>query len=130
VLLSFGLAMSLGFLLLVSLVASAVLTALQHAVASSLPMLPEVWPALDIAVSFTLLTLLFSAVYKFLPDAEVAWSDVAVGAAATAMLYYSAVVCFLGAEFTQVYAHRYGSHIRPSPYAVRRGEKDEFVEPA
>jgi membrane protein len=163
-LLSFGLVLSLGFLLLVSLVASAVLTALQDAVATSLPVLSEPWQVLDLAVSFALLTLLFSAVYKFLPDARVAWSDAVVGAAATATLfsagkfviglylgraslgsaygaagsfvvlvvwvYYSAIVCFLGAEFTQVYSHRYGSHIRPSPHAVRRGEKDDSLEPA
>ena len=34
-------------------------------------------------------------------------------------IYYSALICFLGAEFTQVYARRYGSRIRPEPHAVR-----------
>jgi membrane protein len=163
-LLSFGLVLSLGFMLLVSLVASALLTALQDAVSTSVPLLSKPWRVVDLAVSFALLTLLFSAVYRFLPDARVAWRDVVVGGAATAALfsigklaiglylgraslgsaygaagsfvvlvvwvYYSAIVCFLGAEFTQVYAHRYGSHIRPSAHAVRLGEKDESVEPA
>jgi membrane protein len=159
--LSFGLVLSLGFMLMVSLVASAVLTALQDAVASSVPLFPEFWRAVDLGISFALMTLLFSAVYKFLPDARIAWSDVLVGGAATATLfsigkfliglylgraslgsaygaagsfvvlvmwvYYSAIVCFLGAEFTQVYAHRYGSRIRPEPHAVRAGDKDESL---
>ena len=34
-------------------------------------------------------------------------------------IYYSALICFLGAEITQVYARRYGSRIRPEPHAVR-----------
>jgi membrane protein len=34
-------------------------------------------------------------------------------------IYYSALICFLGAEFTQVHARRYGTRIRPEPHAVR-----------
>jgi membrane protein len=158
-LLSFGLVLALGFLLLVSLVASAVLTALHDAVAISLPGLSGLWRVLDFAISFALAALLFCAVYKILPDAEVTWRDVAVGGIATAALltlgkfaiglylgrtslgsaygaagsfvvlvvwvYYSALVCFFGAEFTQVYARLYGSRIRPADYAVRRGEKED-----
>jgi membrane protein len=37
-------------------------------------------------------------------------------------VYYSALVSFFGAEFTQVFAHRYGSQIRPAPYAIERDQ--------
>jgi membrane protein len=40
-------------------------------------------------------------------------------------VYYSALVSFLGAEFTQVYARRFGSRIRPEPHALRVGKKSE-----
>jgi membrane protein len=42
-------------------------------------------------------------------------------------VYYSALVSFYGAEFTQVFARRYGSKIRPKEYAVRKGEKPDAV---
>ena len=42
-------------------------------------------------------------------------------------VYYSALVSFFGAEFTQVYARRYGSHIHPQPHAVRVGRKSDAV---
>lgn len=38
-------------------------------------------------------------------------------------VYYSALICFFGAEFTQVYARLFGSRIRPSSHAVRKGDK-------
>jgi membrane protein len=88
---------------------------------------------------------LFAAIYKVLPDAEIAWRDVWFGAAITSLLFtvgrlliglylgqggvtssygaagslvvillwvfYSAQILFLGAEFTQVYANRFGSRV-------------------
>jgi membrane protein len=42
-------------------------------------------------------------------------------------VYYSTLVCFLGAEFTQVYARRYGSGIRPEAHAVRTGRKKDKI---
>lgn len=42
-------------------------------------------------------------------------------------VYYSALICFFGAEFTQVYARRYGSKIRPQPHAVRVGRKEDGI---
>jgi membrane protein len=42
-------------------------------------------------------------------------------------IYYSALVSFFGAEFTQVYARLYGSRIKPSSHAVRVGEKSDAV---
>jgi membrane protein len=158
-LLSFGLVIALGFMLLVSLVASAVLTALQSAVSASLPLVPWLWRALDLGVSFALASVLFSAVYKLLPDARIGWSDVLLGGAVTALLfsigkfaiglylgrasfesaygaagsfvvlvvwvYYSAIVCFFGAELTQAFARRDGTRIVPEPFAVRVGEKQD-----
>ncbi|MGA7876832.1 MAG: YihY/virulence factor BrkB family protein [Desulfoferrobacter sp.] len=40
-------------------------------------------------------------------------------------VYYSALICFFGAEFTQVYARRYGSKIRPQEHAIRLGKKQD-----
>ncbi len=42
-------------------------------------------------------------------------------------IYYSALISFFGAEFTQVYARMYGSRIRPSSHAVRVGEKTDAL---
>jgi membrane protein len=42
-------------------------------------------------------------------------------------VYYSALVSFYGAEFTQVYARRFGSGIRPRDYAIRRGAKSDRI---
>lgn len=88
-LLSFGMILVVGFLLLVSLVLSTVLTAAGSAIASFLPVaIGEValW-AIDLGLSLFVITLLFMAMYRVLPDAEVAWSDVARGAFATAVLF-------------------------------------------
>ncbi|HEX7668207.1 MAG TPA: YihY/virulence factor BrkB family protein [Polyangiaceae bacterium] len=106
----------------------------------------------NFALSFGIITTLFALVYKVVPDAEVRWHDVWIGAAATALMftvgkmllglylgkstvassfgaagsivalvvwvYYSSQILFLGAEFTQVYARRHGSNIRPNKGAV------------
>ena len=97
-------------------------------------------------------TLFFACVFKVLPDAEVQWRDVWVGAILTAVLfgvgrlvlglylgrssvssaygaagslivvllwiYYAAQILFFGAEFTQVFANRFGSKVRPSAHAM------------
>lgn len=42
-------------------------------------------------------------------------------------MYYSALVSFFGAEFTQVFARRFGSHIRPKDYALRKGNKSDAI---
>jgi membrane protein len=43
-------------------------------------------------------------------------------------MYYSSLICFFGAEFTQVYSRRYGARIRPSSHAVRVGEKADEIQ--
>jgi membrane protein len=103
-------------------------------------------------LSLGMITLLFAMIFKFLPDAKIAWRDVWIGAFLTALLftigkfalgiylgksgvassygaagslivlllwvYYSSQILFFGAEFTQVYANRFGSRVAPADNAV------------
>ena len=85
--LSFTMVLGIAFLLLVSLVISTVLTALNHWAHSALPGADWVWQVINLAVSFVVTTLLFAAIYKVLPDAEIAWRDVWPGAVVTALLF-------------------------------------------
>ena len=86
--LSFGVVLTIAFLLLASLALSAALAALGTGVESVLGEgLGFVAHVLNFIVSFGLVTLLFAAVFKMLPDAEVAWRDVWVGAAVTSLLF-------------------------------------------
>jgi len=141
-LLSIGLILSIGFLLLVSLVLSAVLTALAKRWGPA-DATGAVLESVNFLFSFALVTVLFAMIYKILPSARIAWRDVIIGSLVTALLfsvgkfaiglylgnsaiassygaagsvvlvlvwvYYSAQIFLLGAEFTKVYAHRYGS---------------------
>lgn len=86
-LLSFSLVLGVAFLLLVSFVLSAALTALSGLGESWLPGLDWLWQLINFIVSFGVITLLFAAIYKVLPDAKVAWRDVWMGAAVTALLF-------------------------------------------
>ena len=127
-LLSFAMILAIAFVLMVSLIAGAVASAIGG------------WWMLDAALSFGVTTLLFALIYKIIPRVRIRWSDVWVGAAVTAALfavgkvliglylgrasvasafgaagslvvvmvwvYYSAQVFLLGAEFTRIYAAR------------------------
>jgi membrane protein len=141
---SFGMILAIAFLLMVSLVLSAVVSALGD------------WWGLhfiDWLLSFALMTVLFAAIYKTIPRVRIAWRDVWVGAAVTAALvavgkvliglyigkssiasvfgaagslvvlmvwvYYSAQVFLLGAEFTRLYAEEEGSRAAPAPARIR-----------
>lgn len=86
-LLSFGLILTLGFLLLISLVASAALVALQKYWSGSLGGMGWLLQFLNALFSYVVVTVLFAAIYKWLPDPHIAWRDVAVGAAFTAALF-------------------------------------------
>lgn len=160
--LSFAMVLAIAFLLLVSLVVSAGLAAVNSYASQLLPGADGVWQLVNFAVSLGIVTLLFAMIFKFLPDAEIAWSDVWIGAFITALLfnigktllglylgnssfgstygaagslvvivawiYYAAQILFFGAEFTQVYARKYGSRIVPANYAMdvpedRRGQE-------
>ena len=147
----------LGAFLLASVTVSAVVSAFADILTGNLPLGEWMVHVVNIGFSLVLLTLLFAATMKLIPDVVVAWSDVWLGAAVTAVLfiigeyalsfylgksapgsaygaagsvvafvvwvYYSALILFLGAEFTQVYANRFGSHIRPDETAIPLEEK-------
>ncbi len=84
---SLGLVGSLGFFLLVSLSVTAGLVAFGNYLNAHLPIgMPLIW-ALNFATSFGMLALLFSAIYKVLPDVELRWKDVFVGGLLTALLF-------------------------------------------
>lgn len=142
-LLSFGLVLGLGFLLLVSLLVSAAIAALGKWGGGFIGGWEALLYVLNFSISFTITTLLFAMIYKFMPRARIVWRDVWVGAAVTAILfevgkfliglylgktsvasgfgaagslvvllvwvYFSAQIFLLGAEFTWVYSHEYGS---------------------
>ncbi len=76
-----------GFLLLVSLVLSAALAAVGRWFEAWLPVPEVVLHALNFALSFAVITMLFAMMFKMLPDARIAWGDVWIGAAMTALLF-------------------------------------------
>jgi membrane protein len=149
--LSLAMVLGIAFLLLVSLVASWLLSEFRVLVHQWSPdwMSRPVVQAIDVVTSLAIITLLFAALLKYLPDARLAWADVWAGAVLTSLLfvagkfalgtylsvsdptsafgaagslalvllwiYYSAMIFFLGAEFTQVLAKSRGK--RPEPEA-------------
>jgi membrane protein len=71
----------------VSLVISAILTALSNYINAMLPAGHLILQALNFLASFTLITVLFAAIYKLVPDRRIEWRDVLVGAVATSLLF-------------------------------------------
>jgi membrane protein len=162
-LLSFSMVLVVGFLLMVSLAVSAALSAAGAFMSAQLPFVAE-WllSLLNFGISFGVITLLFALMFKYMPDAKIAWRDVWIGAAITALLftlgktliglylgraaagaaygaagalvilllwiYYSTQIFLFGAEFTQVYAGRYGQRVLPGKYAVAVTEGDRTQE--
>lgn len=160
---SFGMLLTIAFLMLVSLVISSLLSAFGDVLSGMLPgiLSGAVLMVFNAVVSLAAVTLLFALLYRYVPDARVEWRDVWVGAAATALLftigkfalglylgrsnpgeafgaagalalllvwiYYSAIILFLGAEFTQQWAKHRGAGIRPAPGAVRVVEQTKHV---
>jgi membrane protein len=86
-LISLGLVVSLGFLLAVSLLLSTAISALDTYFAGLFPGGHLLIRAISLAVSFGLVGVLFGAIYKVLPDTELAWRDVIAGAIATSALF-------------------------------------------
>jgi membrane protein len=86
-LISFGLVVAVGFLLLVSLLVSAALAALDRFMGNAFPGLTVIWQAANVLVSLGVVTLLFAMVYKVLPDVDLRWRDVWVGGLVTAGLF-------------------------------------------
>jgi membrane protein len=149
---SLAMVLGVGFLLLVSLVMTAILTHLTLYIGSLIGGAAVIAYVLDLVMSFGFVTVLFAMIYKFLPDVRIQWRDVWIGAALTSVLftlgkfligfylgtsgvtsafgaagslitvllwiYYSSLIFFFGAEFTQIYASRYGSGVVPAENAV------------
>lgn len=84
-----SLSMVLGtcFLLLVSLVLTATLSAATTSLGSLLPGGVNLWQPVNLLVSFVVIALLFAMIFRFLPDARIAWRDVWIGALITATLF-------------------------------------------
>ena len=86
-LISYLMVLSVGFLLLVSLIISAALAVISGILGGFLTIDAATAYALDLAFSFAFNTLLFAAIYKFVPDVRIAWRDVWMGAAMTSLLF-------------------------------------------
>ena len=84
---SLGLVAALGFMTMVSLVASAALSALGQELEMRTPIASIVLTVLNTRLSLTVFAVLFAAIYKVLPDNPLRWRDVAIGAGITAVLY-------------------------------------------
>ncbi len=142
-LLSFGMILGIGFLLIVSLAFSAAMTALNRWWDPESDSWASFSGASELGLNLLLVTVVFAMIYKTMPRAGIHWRDVWIGAAVTSVLfaagkwliglyigrggitsafgaaaslvvvllwvYYSAQIFLFGAEFTWVYAHRYGS---------------------
>jgi membrane protein len=88
-LLSFGMVLGVGFLLLVSLIASALLAAFGDWLEARFAQLQIILRVLDLTVSFGMTVLLFAMIYKYVPQEKIAWRDTWIGAAVTAFLFAS-----------------------------------------
>jgi membrane protein len=84
---SLGLVAALGFLLMVSLAASAAISALGTYLGGWTSFAPLLLAALNTLISMGLFTLLFAAIYKVLPDTPISWREVGIGALITAVLF-------------------------------------------
>lgn len=163
--LSMGMVLGIAVLLLTSMIVTAALSVIVHAVVGSDPQANFVAKgagyALDFVVTTAVAWALLMAVFKFLPDAKVVWKDVWVGGLVTAVLfklgqigmaiyfnhgatsaygtfgsivavllwaYYSSIIMFLGAEFTQVWARAHGREIQPEAHAVKVTEEERAQE--
>ncbi len=84
---SLALVLILGLLLLITLLASAALSAAGTWLANRLPGVHQMLTLGNLALSFLVITALFAAIYKVLPDTYIAWRDVGIGAVVTALLF-------------------------------------------
>jgi len=149
-----GLIVVVGFLLLVFLLISTILTVISNWIEANLPdyLFYSIY-LINFILSTGIFTLLFAIIYKVLPDVIIGWKSLWVGSVVTALLFnlgkyligiyfgnadpgssygiagsivvlllwvsYSCLLIFFGAEFTQVYARRYGQPIKPAKHAVK-----------
>jgi membrane protein len=156
--LSFAMVGGVCFLLLVSLTIENLLKSLHSYLQSIVPGGHYLGLAVFYIFDVAIIVLLFAMLFRYLPDAKIAWRDVWTGAALTAILFvigkfllglylgsgaagsaygaasslitlllwifYSAQILLFGAEFTKVYANRYGSHVEPEEHAVKVERKE------
>lgn len=85
--LSFGLILGLAFLMMVSLLVSAGLAAFDGWFGGLVPGWEILLQGLNMLISFGIVTLLFAMIFKLMPNAKIAWRDVWIGAAVTAVLF-------------------------------------------
>jgi membrane protein len=104
---SFSMILGIGFLLLVSLALSALISGLHRFIDEYLTVPSELLSLANLAVSFAIVMALFAMIFKLLPDARIEWRDVWLGAAVTALLFTlgkSLIGIYLGrAGVTSVY---------------------------
>lgn len=152
-LISFSLVITIGFLLMVSLVVSALMDLLNQRLQRYFPVDSYyIFYALNILLIFVVISFLFATIFKILPDGKLKWKNVMSGSIFTALLfmigkfglsyyigqshigssygaagsiiiilvwvYYSSMILYFGAVFTQVYARIYGQKLVPNSYAV------------
>lgn len=157
--LSFAFILVIGFLLLVSFIVTAAISALNNFIREALPdILVYVAYSLDFVLSVGIISVLFALMFRYLPDARIKWKTVWIGAIITAVLFvigklllgfyfgqadpgstygaagtivlvllwvsYSSLILFFGAEFTYVYANRYGAGIEPTELAIKKETND------
>jgi membrane protein len=84
---SFAIVIGVGFLLLVSLLFSTAIAAAGKLFGGMLPLPEVVLDAVNVAVSFVTLTILFALLYKVIPEVRIEWRDVWIGAAVTSALF-------------------------------------------
>jgi membrane protein len=86
-LISFAMILGISFLMLVSLLISATLAAITGYFEHLIPGANVLWHLLDACVSFSIVVVLFAAIYKIVPDVHIDWQDVWTGAIVTAVLF-------------------------------------------
>jgi membrane protein len=158
---SFGILISVAFLLLVSLALSTVIAAISDALTNRYGIPPVALQIVTAIGSLLVIALLFAVMFRYLPDARISWHDVRAGAIGTALLfvvgrtliglylgradpgsvygaagslalvliwvYYTSMILLFGAEFTKLWAQRYGKGIVPIKGAVAYVEEERSV---
>lgn len=163
-LMSFSMIGAVGFLLLASLIVNSLMDILNKKLTEYFPteMVYFIYTA-NLIIVFLTITLLFTVIFKTLPDGKIALRDSIIGASFTAILfmlgkftigfylgrhnvsslygasgsiililiwvYYSAIILYIGAEFTKVYAVLHGKKIIPNEYSVTIIKEKIEVEP-
>jgi len=159
---SFGIVVTVAFLLLVSLIVSTALSAAATRLTHILGTPAVVLQVGNSILSFIVIAGLFAAMYRYLPDARIGWRDVGAGALASALLfvlgkavigyylggtnpgsaygaagslavvliwvYYTAMILLFGAEFTELWAERFGRGVTPEKGAIAYEEQEREIK--